>query len=41
MVQSAKSAALSEPKTVVGEDAVIFGELLSHGAQMAIGVCKA
>lgn len=38
MVQSMVSEALAEPKTALGNDAVIFGELLGYGAKVAIGL---
>jgi programmed cell death 6-interacting protein len=37
MVQSVISEALTEPKTALGNDAVIFSELLGYGAKVAIG----
>lgn len=37
MVNPQISGALSEPKTALGSDAVIFGELLGYGAKLAIG----
>ncbi|KAI0766745.1 ALIX V-shaped domain binding to HIV-domain-containing protein [Irpex lacteus] len=38
MVQSMVSEALAEPKTALGNDAVIFGELLGYGAKVAIEI---
>ncbi len=37
MVQPLIPGALAEPKTALGDDAVIFGELLGYGAKLAIG----
>ena len=37
MVQSAVHTALTDPKTVIGDDGVIFAELLGWGARVAIG----
>ncbi len=37
MVQPLISAALSDPKTAIGDDAVIFSELVAYGARIAIG----
>ena len=39
MVQPLVPSALTDPKTALGGDAVIFGELVSYGARMAIGQC--
>lgn len=37
MAQSLVEPGLQDPKTVVGADGVIFGELLGWGARLAIG----
>lgn len=37
MVQAMIPGTLVDPKTALGNDAVIFGELISHGAKVAIG----
>lgn len=37
MVQASIPGTLADPKSAVGDDAVIFGELLGHGAKLAIG----
>ncbi|EKM58371.1 uncharacterized protein PHACADRAFT_159473 [Phanerochaete carnosa HHB-10118-sp] len=38
MVQPIIAGTLADPKTAIPEDAVIFGELLSHGAKLAIEI---
>ncbi|KZT73000.1 BRO1-domain-containing protein [Daedalea quercina L-15889] len=38
MVQPAVHTALTDPKTVVGDDGVIFGDLLGWGARVAIDI---
>ncbi|KAI0091182.1 BRO1-domain-containing protein [Irpex rosettiformis] len=38
MVQSLISEALADPKTALGNDTVIFGELLGYGAKVAIEI---
>ncbi|KAJ3557381.1 hypothetical protein NM688_g1507 [Phlebia brevispora] len=40
MVHPLISAALSDPKTAIGDDAVIFGELVAYGARIAIEIYK-
>ena len=37
MVQPMIPGALADPKTALGNDAVVFGELVSHGARVAVG----
>lgn len=37
LVQPVTPGALTDPKSAVGNDAVIFGELLGYGAKVAIG----
>lgn len=37
MVQPMIPGGVADPKTALGNDAVIFGELLGHGAKVAIG----
>ena len=37
MAQSLVDPALQDPKTVIGPDGVIFGELVGWGARLAIG----
>ncbi len=39
MVESVVPPGLLDPKKVLGSDALIFGNLLSWGAQTAIGRC--
>ncbi|PSR75597.1 hypothetical protein PHLCEN_2v9077 [Hermanssonia centrifuga] len=40
MVQPLIPGALAEPKTALGDDAVIFGELLGYGAKLAIDIYR-
>lgn len=37
MVQPLISVGLTDCKSALGDDAVIFGELVAHGARIAIG----
>lgn len=38
MAQSVIHPGLKDPKTAIGDDAVVFGELLAWGARVAIGM---
>ena len=37
MVQATVPGGLTDPKAALGDDAIIFSELVGHGARMAIG----
>ena len=38
MVQATVPGGLTDPKAALGSDAIVFSELVGHGARMAIGM---